>query len=57
MKGETDKVFEEMNKADIFVLSSIIGMPNALIEAMAMGMPVISTDCKGGGARYLIKMA
>lgn len=56
LKGETDKVFEEMNKADIFVLSSNYeGMPNALIEAMAMGMPVISTDCKGGGARYLIQ--
>ena len=30
------------------------GIPNAVIEAMSMGIPVISTDCSPGGARLLL---
>ena len=30
-------------------------MPNALIEAMAVGLPCIAVDCDGGAARYLIE--
>ena len=30
-------------------------MPNALIEAMSMGLPSIATDCDGGGSKYLIE--
>ena len=29
-------------------------MPNTLLEAMALGMPVVATDCSPGGAAYLI---
>ena len=56
LRGNVDDVFQKIIKASIFVMSSDYeGMPNALIEAMALGLPCISTDCPCGGPRYLIK--
>lgn len=54
--GYITSVGEKIKGASIFILSSDYeGMPNALMEAMALGLPCISTDCDGGGARFLIE--
>lgn len=53
--GEIKNVQEQLLFNEIFVLTSDFeGIPNALLEAMALGMPVISTKCSPGGAELLI---
>lgn len=54
LMGATNHVEKVLETADVFVLSSDFeGMPNALMEAMAAGVPCISTDCPCGGPREL----
>lgn len=53
--GNTNDIYNKLLCAEIFVLSSDFeGMPNALMEAMALGLPCISTNCSPGGAAELI---
>lgn len=54
MPGFVDNPYAYMSRAAVFVLSSAWeGFGNVLVEAMACGCPVVSTDCPGGPAEIL----
>lgn len=61
--GKTDRIIEEMNKSKVFVMTSQFeGMSNAMLEAVCVGLPVITTDVSGaaelveeGKGGYIVK--
>lgn len=53
--GQSNDVPSVLARADVFLMSSDYeGLPNALMEAMAVGVPCVCTDCLGGGPRLLL---
>ena len=54
LPGFSENPFAWMRKCDVFVLSSAWeGLPTVLIEALASGAKVISTDCPSGPSEIL----
>ena len=54
--GYVSNVAECVLNSHLYVLSSDYeGIPNSLIEALSIGIPCISTDCRPGGAKLLME--
>lgn len=54
MPGHVGNPYPYMKEASVFVLSSRWeGLPTVLVEALALGAPVVSTDCKSGPSEIL----
>lgn len=56
LRGITREPALVLSRCSMFVLcSDYEGLPNALLEAMAVGAPCVSTDCPCGGPRMVME--
>ena len=54
--GKTADIEKKLASSSVFLMSSDYeGMPNALLEAIAVGVPAVSTDCPCGGPKMIIE--
>lgn len=55
LRNRSDEIINKLRDSDLFVLSSNYeGMPNALMEAMALGVPCIATNCPTGPSDLIV---
>ena len=56
LRAHDSCVHSKIKNAAMFVsFSDYEGISNSMLEAMAIGMPVVCTDCPAGGARMMIR--
>ena len=54
--GFSEHLHEDIRKSGMYISSSDWeGISNSLVEALALGIPTIATDCPVGGSRACIK--
>ena len=56
LTGQLKNPFPVISQSNCYVLTSLFeGFPNALVEAMVCGLPVIAADCKSGPREILFR--
>lgn len=55
LMGNVDNIYDKIKDSNLFIMTSLYeGLPNALMEALAIGIPCVSTNESNGGAKRLI---